>query len=57
MKFLFIILFLFILVSCWAVLATTLFNGEKISTTVKIKTICYWLMVIISYFAGYYFNV
>jgi hypothetical protein len=54
MDSLFIIFYVFFLIVCWFLSTSTIVNGEHNSTAFKIKTLFYWLGVVISFLVGHY---
>jgi hypothetical protein len=54
MNSLFIIFYVFFLIVCWFLSTSTIVNGAHNSTAFKIKTLFYWLGVVISFLVGHY---
>ena len=54
MKIIFIIIWVFILMSAWFATSTTILHVDNNSKTFKLKSIFYWLSIATTLFAGYY---
>lgn len=54
MIIIFIIVWVFVLISAWITSSSTILDGDDKAETFKIKSWFYWGSILLTFFAGYY---